>query len=177
MLTLLHLFALFLLVLLGFYVFVANPRNRAHQTFAAFIAFLALWTIKDLIFWDFHDANTVRRAGGRLRALSSPFDAVRAGRFRLGFSRKHAHAAQKSRRSFRARIDFDSGGGVRSALASSRFSRTGNSRLSLRRSPMLSSFTFTRFSVTARRFFSANTANIAARRKVSRSARFSGRWA
>ena len=57
MLVLLHLFALFLLVLLGFYVFVANPRNRAHQTFAAFIAFLALWTIKDLIFWNFHDDN------------------------------------------------------------------------------------------------------------------------
>ncbi|HEX9959543.1 MAG TPA: histidine kinase dimerization/phospho-acceptor domain-containing protein, partial [Pyrinomonadaceae bacterium] len=58
MLTLLHLFALFLLVLLGFYVFVADPRNRAHQTFAAFIAFLALWTIKDLVFWDFHNENT-----------------------------------------------------------------------------------------------------------------------
>lgn len=57
MLVLLHLFALFLLVLLGFYVFVANPRNRAHQTFAAFIAFLALWTIKDIILWDFHDAD------------------------------------------------------------------------------------------------------------------------
>ncbi len=57
MLLLLHLFALFLLVALGFYVFVADPRNRAHQTFAAFIAFLALWTIKDLIFWNFHDAN------------------------------------------------------------------------------------------------------------------------
>ncbi|MGI8641767.1 MAG: ATP-binding protein [Pyrinomonadaceae bacterium] len=57
MLVLLHLFALFLLVLLGFYVFVANPRNRAHQTFAIFIAFLALWTVKDLIFWNFHDAN------------------------------------------------------------------------------------------------------------------------
>lgn len=57
MLVLLHLFSLFLLVLLGFYVFVANPRNRAHQTFAAFIAFLALWTVKDLIFWNFHDEN------------------------------------------------------------------------------------------------------------------------
>lgn len=57
MLVLLHLFALFLLVTLGFYVFIANPRNRAHQTFAAFIAFLALWTVKDLIFWNFHDAN------------------------------------------------------------------------------------------------------------------------
>jgi signal transduction histidine kinase len=57
MLVLLHLFALFLLVLLGFYVFVANPRLRAHQTFAAFIAFLALWTIKDLIFWNFHDQS------------------------------------------------------------------------------------------------------------------------
>ncbi len=55
MLVLLHLFALFLLVLLGFYVFVADPRNRAHQTFAAFIAFLALWTVKDLIFWNFHN--------------------------------------------------------------------------------------------------------------------------
>lgn len=53
MLVLLHLFALFLLVLLGFYVFVASPRNRAHQTFAGFIAFLALWTVKDLIFWNF----------------------------------------------------------------------------------------------------------------------------
>jgi len=57
MLVLLHLFALFLLVTLGFYVFVANPRNRAHQTFAAFIGFLAFWTIKDLIFWNFHDEN------------------------------------------------------------------------------------------------------------------------
>lgn len=53
MLVLLHLFALFLLVLLGFYVFVANPRSRANQTFAAFISFLALWTVKDLIFWNF----------------------------------------------------------------------------------------------------------------------------
>lgn len=53
MLVLLHLFALFLLVLLGFYVFVANPRSRANQTFATFIAFLALWTTKDLIFWNF----------------------------------------------------------------------------------------------------------------------------
>jgi len=57
MLVLLHLFALFLLVLLGFYVFVANPRNRAHQTFAAFIAFLGLWTVKDLIFWNFQNEN------------------------------------------------------------------------------------------------------------------------
>ena len=53
MLVLLHLFALFLLVILGFYIFVADPRNRANQTFAAFIAFLALWTVKDLIFWNF----------------------------------------------------------------------------------------------------------------------------
>ena len=57
MLVLLHLFALFLLVLLGFYVFVANPRSRANQTFAAFIAFLALWTTKDLIFWNFEGAH------------------------------------------------------------------------------------------------------------------------
>jgi signal transduction histidine kinase len=56
-LVLLHLFALFLLVLLGFYVFVADPRSRANQTFAAFIAFLALWTTKDLIFWNFYDAG------------------------------------------------------------------------------------------------------------------------
>ena len=54
MLVLLHLVSLFLLVGLGFYVFVANPRNRAHQTFAAFIAFLAIWTTKDLIFWNFY---------------------------------------------------------------------------------------------------------------------------
>lgn len=57
MLVLLHLFALFLLVLLGFYVFVANPRNRAHQTFAGFILVLALWTVKDLVFWNFHVEN------------------------------------------------------------------------------------------------------------------------
>ncbi len=57
MLLLLHLFALLLLVLLGFYVFVANPRNRAHQTFAGFISFLALWTIKDILLWDFHQPN------------------------------------------------------------------------------------------------------------------------
>jgi signal transduction histidine kinase len=57
MLVLLHLFALFLLVLLGFYVFVADPRSRAHQTFAIFIAFLALWTTKDLIFWNFYEAG------------------------------------------------------------------------------------------------------------------------
>src|SRR5687767_7308325 len=56
MLVLLHLFVLFLLVLLGFYVFVADPRSRANQTFAAFIAFLALWTTKDLIFWNFPDS-------------------------------------------------------------------------------------------------------------------------
>lgn len=55
MLVLLHLFALFLLVLLGFYVFTANPRLRANQTFATFIAFLALWTTKDIIFWNFHN--------------------------------------------------------------------------------------------------------------------------
>src|SRR5690349_20679536 len=55
MLDVLHLFSLFLLVLLGFYVFVSNPRKRAHQTFAAFIAFLALWTTKDLVFWNFRD--------------------------------------------------------------------------------------------------------------------------
>ena len=54
MLVLLHLFSLLLLVGLGFYVFVANPRSRAHQTFAAFIAFLAVWTTKDLIFWNFY---------------------------------------------------------------------------------------------------------------------------
>ena len=57
MLVFLHLFALFLLVLLGFYVFVANPRSRANQTFAAFIAFLALWTIKDIVLWNFHGEN------------------------------------------------------------------------------------------------------------------------
>ncbi len=58
MLVLLHLFSLFLLVGLGFYVFVANPRNRAHQTFAAFIAFLAVWTTKDLIFWNFYPRDS-----------------------------------------------------------------------------------------------------------------------
>ena len=57
MLVLLHLFALFLLVWLGFYVFVQSPRRRANQTFATFIAFLALWTVKDIILWDFHKEN------------------------------------------------------------------------------------------------------------------------
>ncbi|MBX7174371.1 MAG: HAMP domain-containing protein [Pyrinomonadaceae bacterium] len=57
MLVLLHLFALFLLVGLGFYVFVQSPRSRANQTFAAFISFLAIWTIKDLILWNFHGEN------------------------------------------------------------------------------------------------------------------------
>jgi signal transduction histidine kinase len=59
MLELLHLFSLFLLVLLGFYVFVADPRSRANQTFAAFISFLALWTTKDLIFWNFPDEGAL----------------------------------------------------------------------------------------------------------------------
>lgn len=58
MLVVLHLCALFLLVALGFYVFVADPRNRAHQTFAAFIAFLAIWTTKDLIFWNFYPRDS-----------------------------------------------------------------------------------------------------------------------
>ncbi|MGE3466149.1 MAG: histidine kinase N-terminal 7TM domain-containing protein, partial [Pyrinomonadaceae bacterium] len=58
MLVVLHLFALFLLVGLGFYVFVADPRRRAHQTFAAFIAFLAIWTVKDLIFWNFYPRDS-----------------------------------------------------------------------------------------------------------------------
>ena len=54
MLVVLQLFALFMLVGLGFYVFVADPRMRAHQTFAAFIAFLAIWTTKDIVFWNFY---------------------------------------------------------------------------------------------------------------------------
>ncbi len=53
MLLILLLVSLFLLVLLGFYVFVSAPRNRAHQTFATFVACLALWTAKDIIFWEF----------------------------------------------------------------------------------------------------------------------------
>jgi signal transduction histidine kinase len=57
-LVLLHLFGILLLVVLGFYVFVADPRRRANQTFAAFIAFLALWTIKDLVFWNFERNDT-----------------------------------------------------------------------------------------------------------------------
>jgi len=57
-LVLLHLFGLLLLVVLGFYVFVADPRRRANQTFAAFIAFLALWTTKDLVFWNFETNDT-----------------------------------------------------------------------------------------------------------------------
>jgi signal transduction histidine kinase len=60
-LVLLHLFALFLLVILGFYVFVADPRSRANQTFAAFISFLALWTTKDLVFWNFVSTDTFAR--------------------------------------------------------------------------------------------------------------------
>src|SRR5919202_2046050 len=53
MLLFLLLVALFLLVLLGFYVVVAAPRNRAHQTFAAFVFCLALWTVKDVVLWEF----------------------------------------------------------------------------------------------------------------------------
>ena len=53
MLLLLLLLSLFVLVFLGFYVFVAAPRNRAHQTFAGFIICLALWTIKDVVLWEF----------------------------------------------------------------------------------------------------------------------------
>lgn len=53
MLEILHLVTLLLLVALGFYVFVADPRSRANQTFAAFIAFFAVWTTKDLVFWNF----------------------------------------------------------------------------------------------------------------------------
>lgn len=45
--------SLFVLVLLGFYVFVAAPRRLAHQTFAAFIICLALWTVKDVVLWEF----------------------------------------------------------------------------------------------------------------------------
>jgi signal transduction histidine kinase len=44
---------LFLQVSLGFYIFAAAPRMRAHQTFAAFLACLALWTVKDIVFWEF----------------------------------------------------------------------------------------------------------------------------
>jgi signal transduction histidine kinase len=47
------LLCLFLQVTLGFYIFAAAPRMRAHQTFAAFIACLALWTVKDIAFWEF----------------------------------------------------------------------------------------------------------------------------
>src|SRR5919199_468455 len=43
----------FLLVLLRLYVLVAAPRNRAHQTFAAFVLCLALWTVKDIVLWEF----------------------------------------------------------------------------------------------------------------------------
>ncbi len=57
MLVVLHLLALFVLVGLGFYVFVNDPRKRANQTFAAFIAFLAVWTVKDLTFWEFYPRN------------------------------------------------------------------------------------------------------------------------
>ena len=58
MLVVLHLLTLFLLVALGFYVFVADPRKRANQTFAAFIAFLAIWTTKDLVFWNFYPRDS-----------------------------------------------------------------------------------------------------------------------
>ncbi len=58
MLVLLHFVVLFLLVILGFYIFVADPRSRGHQTFAGFIAFLALWTVKDLVFWNFPEFSS-----------------------------------------------------------------------------------------------------------------------
>ncbi|HEV7643935.1 MAG TPA: ATP-binding protein [Pyrinomonadaceae bacterium] len=53
MILVILLLCLFLQVTLGFYIFAAAPRMRAHQTFAAFIACLALWTVKDIIFWEF----------------------------------------------------------------------------------------------------------------------------
>jgi signal transduction histidine kinase len=61
MLLLLLLLSLFLLVMLGFYVFVAAPRSRTHQTFAAFVLCLALWTVKDIVLWEFsgHAASAV----------------------------------------------------------------------------------------------------------------------
>jgi signal transduction histidine kinase len=61
MLLLLLLLSLFLLVLLGFYVLVAAPRSRTHQTFAAFVLCLALWTVKDIVLWEFsaHAASAV----------------------------------------------------------------------------------------------------------------------
>ena len=52
------LLCLFLQVALGFYIFAAAPRNRAHQTFAAFVACLALWTVKDIVFWEFLTTDT-----------------------------------------------------------------------------------------------------------------------
>lgn len=52
------LLCLFLQVALGFYIFVAAPRIRAHQTFAAFVVCLALWTVKDIIFWEFLATNS-----------------------------------------------------------------------------------------------------------------------
>lgn len=51
------LLCLFLQVSLGFYIFAAAPRIRAHQTFAAFVACLALWTVKDIVFWEFLAAD------------------------------------------------------------------------------------------------------------------------
>ncbi|MDQ3907256.1 MAG: hypothetical protein M3268_02815, partial [Acidobacteriota bacterium] len=53
MLLFLLLVALFVLVLLGFYIVVAAPRSRAHQTFGAFVLCLALWTVKDVVLWEF----------------------------------------------------------------------------------------------------------------------------
>jgi signal transduction histidine kinase len=58
MMLVLLLLCLFLQVALGFYIFAAAPRNRAHQTFAAFVACLALWTVKDITFWEFLTTDT-----------------------------------------------------------------------------------------------------------------------
>jgi signal transduction histidine kinase len=61
MLLALLLLSLFTLVLLGFYVFVAAPRSRTHQTFAAFIACLALWTVNDVVMWEFGGGTGLAR--------------------------------------------------------------------------------------------------------------------
>ena len=37
---------------------LSRTRVRAHQTFAAFIAFFAIWTTKDLIFWNFYPRDS-----------------------------------------------------------------------------------------------------------------------
>jgi signal transduction histidine kinase len=55
MLILILMTSLFITLALGFYVLVAAPHRVVNRTFALFVGMMALWIVKDLAFWGFHD--------------------------------------------------------------------------------------------------------------------------